>query len=419
MKKMAILFPGQGCQFVGMGRMLYTQYQYIKEYYQEANDILGFDIKKLCFEGNDIELTKTENLQPAILLVSYAAYKFYEKEVDVEPSIMAGHSLGELTALTCSGVLSFENALKIVRKRGELMQEAMDNNEGAMAALIGVEKARIEQICSEISEEGKIVTISNYNSNNQLVISGYKDSVMKVSDILKDENIKVIMLKVSAPFHCELMKPVAEKLRIEIEKYPINEFKYQIVSNVSARSYEGKSSVIDNLVAQVVSPVKWSDTILFLQEKGIETAIELGPKSVLSKFVKDTSSKIETFFVKDERDVNFVKENIYKDEELRSDTNESKMKLISRCLAIAVCTKNLNINGEEYQEGVVKPYKKIKNMYETLENSNVFPTDEQMKESLLMLISVFKTKMTSEKEQKERFDQLKKETGMDELINNL
>lgn len=416
MKKLALLFPGQGSQYVGMCKELCEEYASARETFEEANDTLGFDLQKLCFEGSIEELTKTENTQPAILTASIAMHKVYMEITGIEPLYCAGHSLGEYSALVCSGAIRFSDALKIVRSRGRFMQEAVPHGVGAMAAVSGVSRDILGEECRKVNKENSLVVLSNINSPDQIVISGHKSAVNEVGEVLKDLGARFISLKVSAPFHSPLMQPAADRLKVELEKYTYNPLRYQVISNVTALPYEGKDSIISNLTAQIVQPVNWQASMKYLDKQGIKTAIEMGPQTVLKNLMKKDALGITTFSFDQKEDFDAIIDLKKGADEGGKDDIASKLKLITRCIAIAVCTKNSNWDNEEYDRGVVKPYRKVQQMLEELEKQGTEPSLEQMNEALEMLRSVFITKRTPVDEQIERFDQVFDESEMRHLF---
>ncbi|WDV45044.1 ACP S-malonyltransferase [Clostridiaceae bacterium M8S5] len=410
MNKIALLFPGQASQYVGMGKDLYDKYDKVKDIFKQANEALGMDLAKLCFEGDIEELTKTQNTQAAILTVSYSAYNIIKELYDIKPTILAGHSLGEYTALVCSGALSFIDAVKIVYKRGQFMQEASAEGVGKMAAIGGLDSSIIEDICCEFSTDQECLVISNYNAPNQIVISGHSNAVEKACEKLKKLNAVVIPLKVSAAFHSPLMKPAASKLKNELMKYKYSELKYPVISNVTAKPYETYKDIITNLTKQLEEPVHWSDSVKYLDDNSINVALEIGPKTVLKNLMKKNKFDIKTYSTDVQMDMQLLKE------EMLKETREAPS-VITRCLAIAVCTKNYNYDNEEYKNGVILPYKEIEIIRDKVEKEGIEPSIEQMSKSLDLLKQIFITKKTPKSEQEQRFKQIFEETNTKDILN--
>lgn len=294
MNETVFLFSGQGSQYVGMGKKLYEQYNEVRELYQQADDILDFKLSELCFTGDNKELTKTENAQPAILTLSIAQLTVFEKEYSIRPTFLAGHSLGEITALTVSGVLEYCDALQIVRKRGQLMTEAMSNSKGAMSAISGVDIEIVEERCSQCSNENQVVVISNINSPRQIVISGHENAVKEAEGKLNNDGAMITPLRTSAPFHSPLMKRAAEKFKQYLTNFNYYTFKYPVVSNVTAEPYHNRFEVIDNLAKQMISQVQWAKTIEFLSKNDMKVAIEFGPQSILTNLMGQQNYKAAT-----------------------------------------------------------------------------------------------------------------------------
>ncbi|EPR13606.1 ACP S-malonyltransferase [Ruminiclostridium papyrosolvens] len=413
MNKIAFLFPGQGSQYTGMGKSLCDAHSIARETFEEANDTLGFDLQKLCFEGDSEELAKTENTQPAILTLSVAQFRVYKQELCIEPHYCAGHSLGELSALTCAGAIEFSDAVKIVRQRGRFMQKAVPIGIGAMAAVTGISRREVEEECGLNSDESRVVVIANYNSPEQIVISGHKEAVNLAADNLKAKGAKIIPLKVSAPFHSPLMNPAAEEMREELKKYKFVELKYPVISNVSARPYVSKESIPENLKSQIISPVRWQESMEFLQRCGVEVVVEMGPKTVLKNLAKRNTPDILAYAYDNNEDVSSLTDKL---KPRNCDSKDSRLKLIVRCLAIAVCTKNKNWDNDKYVAGVVEPYRRVQELLAELEGNNMEPSLEQLTEALRMLKTVFITKKTDIKEQEERFKQIFDETGLGHLF---
>jgi len=298
MKRVAFIFPGQGSQYIGMGKEFYENFSVAREVFEEANDSLHFSISSLCFQGPEETLKLTENTQPAILAVSIAALKVLQNENGVNPQLTAGHSLGEYSALVASGSLTFADAVRIVRLRGRFMQEAVSVGEGAMAAILGMEREEVEKLCQEASS-GEALSPANFNCPGQIVISGHSKAVQRAIEKVKQEGKKAVLLPVSAPFHSPLMEPAGARLQKELNGVPISDLKVPVVTNVEAEVNTSKERVKALLVAQVSSPVRWEESMRRMIEEGIERVLEIGPGKVLSGLMKRIDPRIETANVED------------------------------------------------------------------------------------------------------------------------
>ncbi|OEU75332.1 MAG: malonyl CoA-acyl carrier protein transacylase [Desulfuromonadales bacterium C00003093] len=282
----AFLFPGQGSQFSGMGKDLADNFTCAKRVFEEASDSLGFDIAAMCFHGSEEELKLTANTQPAILTASVAVLRVVEQETDLTPAFVAGHSLGEYSALVCSGVLSLADAVRTVRQRGTFMQQAVPVGVGAMAAIMGIEGSDLEQLCDDAAE-GEVVSPANFNSPGQVVIAGHATAVERAMILAKERGAKrALSLPVSAPFHSSLMAPAATRLGTVLSEIAIGDFSCPVVGNVEAAPYQEPERVKPLLVEQVCAPVRWDESVLKMREIGVERFVEIGPGKVLSGLVK-------------------------------------------------------------------------------------------------------------------------------------
>ncbi|NLX62722.1 MAG: ACP S-malonyltransferase [Tissierellia bacterium] len=292
MGKVAFIFPGQGAQFVGMGKDFYESFKESRLVFEEANDSLNMDLKSLCFEGTEEELMKTENTQPAILATSVAIMKALERE-GIDCDYTAGLSLGEYTALVKSGGIKLSDALKLVKIRGKLMQEAVPQGIGGMAAILGLEREKVKEAIEEVKDKF-LVEIANYNSPEQIVISGIKEGVeIACKKALELGAKKAIILPVSAPFHSSLLEPAGKKLKEILEETTIFDLEKDLISNVDAKPVVKKDEVKEKLVKQVSSSVLWQDSVEFLIDENVDTFIEIGPGKSLTGFVKRISKSLK------------------------------------------------------------------------------------------------------------------------------
>ena len=299
MSKTAFIFPGQGSQYPGMGKDLAENFPVARHIFEEADDALGLKISAICFSGSDDELRLTANTQPAILTASIAILKVAERETGLKAEYLAGHSLGEYSALVCSGSLSFADAVRTVRARGTFMQEAVPVGTGTMAAMLSVEKDELEDICREAAQ-GEVVSPANFNSPGQIVIAGSTAAVNRAIEIAKARGFrKSMLLPVSAPFHCALMKPAADRLSTVLDALQLVGMRLPVVANVTAAPNADNGRVKPLLVTQVCAPVLWEQSVSEMINLGVTRFVEIGPGKVLCGLVKRISKEVETASIGD------------------------------------------------------------------------------------------------------------------------
>ena len=307
----SVIFPGQGSQLVGMGKDLHDKHSLVQDLFKEADDTLGFSISKLILEGPKEDLDLTENTQPAIFLVSYSIFKLIKEEFKIDlnkASFFAGHSLGEYSALTSAGSLSFSDTLRILKIRGNAMQSSVPKGVGGMVAVLGSEIETIEKIITDNKDKYECY-IANDNSMGQIVLSGKIDDLEKMMGDLKAANIKNIKLPVSAPFHCKLMSKATLVMNEEIAKLNFKEPENKLISNVTGKEISDSNELKDLLVKQIESRVRWRESVLLMIEKGVTQFIEIGPGKVLSGLVKRIDKNVKVSAINSEEDIKLINTN--------------------------------------------------------------------------------------------------------------
>lgn len=298
MNAVALVFPGQGSQRVGMGRDFWAQVPEARWFFEKGSESLGIDLARLCFEGPDELLTLTANAQPAIMAVSMAAFAALQCE-GVKFDYVAGHSLGEYSALVAAGSLTFDDAIRVVRKRGEFMQEAVVPGAGAMAAVLGLDKESVRAVCEEAAGYG-IVEVANLNGPGQVVIAGETAAVEHAVELAKQRGAKrAVRLQVSAPFHCSLMRPASERLDAVLRAIPVSDPLVPLVNNAEAELLTNREDIAGSLVRQVTSPVRWDDVVRRLVKEGVTLFLELGPGKVLTGLIKRIVPEATALYAED------------------------------------------------------------------------------------------------------------------------
>ncbi|HYF95620.1 MAG TPA: ACP S-malonyltransferase [Symbiobacteriaceae bacterium] len=299
MAKVAFIFPGQGSQYVGMGKELAEQFPAVQRHFDQAAELLGFDLAQLCWEGPEEELKKTYNQQPAILTLSVACLSLLTAN-GLKPDAVAGLSLGEYSALVAAGVLSFEQAVPLVRRRGMYMQDAVPLGTGGMAAVLGLDTNRIDEICAQVRQTtGLVVEGANYNCPGQVVISGHNPAVEKAMELVHQGGGKAVKLSVTAPFHSSLLTPAGDMLSNALAQVTLHDATVPVVANVTAAYVTEGAAIHDLLVRQVSTPVRWEESMRRLLADGVDTFVEVGPSRTLTGFMKKIDRKVTMFNVED------------------------------------------------------------------------------------------------------------------------
>ncbi len=300
--KVAFVFPGQGAQYAGMGREVAEKYPAARQVFEEADAALDFPISRLCFEGPEEDLKLTENTQPAILATSVALFRILE-EKGIRPAFVAGHSLGEYSALVAAGALKLGEAAALVRRRGRYMQEAVPVGVGAMAALLGLDLPAVRAVCEQAAQ-GQVVSPANLNSPGQIVIAGNREAVERAIPLAKEAGAKrAILLQVSAPFHCALMKPAEERLSADLERSSFSDLHFPLVTNVDAQAIHTGVDARSALKRQVSRPVRWEESVRRLLDEGVDTFVEVGPGKVLLGLIRSVEKSVTMLNVEDEKSV--------------------------------------------------------------------------------------------------------------------
>lgn len=408
--KYAVLFPGQGSQYVGMGKSLYDNNIEVRHLFDEASEVLGYNFAKKCFESSLSEISKVEVMLPAIFTASVGNFLAFSKEINVEPVCSAGHSLGEYSALVCANSLSFSDALKIICKRSQIVRHVAEQKNASMTIIDGVSSEIVEEWCNQLSDGDKLINIACYNSKNQTVVSGNSDLLMTLEKMIIRYNGQVTPLFGSIPFHCKLVEEEIFELVDCLNTMNIRASKWKIYSNVEANVLHSAEDVVRELSMQIYRPVQWTNIMGQISKENIDVILEAGPSSILSGLAKENHVDKLIYNLSTKSHISSIR-NIIKSGESKNAEDEFVPTVVTKCLAAAVTVPNKNWDNTEYEEGVVKPFEAIRKLQKELEKYHVLPTTEQKKDALLMLKSVYKTKKVEQEEVVYHFNKILQETG--------
>ncbi len=417
MTKVGLLFPGQGSQYVGMAKTLTERHAVARRTFEEAGDCLGWDVLRLCLEGDIAALTATANAQPAILTHSVAAYRAWTELYGERPVVGGGHSLGEFSALACSGVLSFADAVRLVRQRGELMQAAAGTADGGMAAISGIDDDRLERLLEEIRSEGAVLVVAGVNSARQRVVSGHRTALERLARRIEGLPAKYTPLNVGAAFHSPFMADAAAQFRIRLEDCVYGVPSWPVLSNVTGTphaSEDGAASLIERLTLQMTRPVQWAVCMETMRACGVERIVELGPGSVLTRLWQSFWPNGAAEYSDDPRLL--AKSGGIPGTAQTSSEGAGSADFLPRCLGIAVATRNNRADAEAYRTGVLEPYRAVERLVAAIRENGEPPSEDQLRQGWDMLLSVFETKGTEASERRMRLTTLIKETGTDKLF---
>ncbi len=402
MTRVAMLFPGQGAQVPGMGRSVHDAFEPVRSLFKRGGEVLGMDLAGLCFDATAEELARPSNAQPALLVVGYAHATVYAAQYEIEPVVVAGHSLGEYTALAFAGALSFEDALLLVRRRGELMEQADPERRGTMAAVQGLPMAAVAQACDR-GAHGEVVVCANHNAPDQVVISGHRSAVSRVSERLEAEGARVVALDVGGAFHSPLMAPCVGPLEQSLRDVSWATPRVPVVSSVDARAHQDAEGWVERLARQVVAPVQWWDTVQALEAWPVDVAVDVGPRKILADLVRRHSVVVGAHSLATRESRRALEQQLY----------SSHFSFLKRAIGVAVSVPNRNQDDDAYQEGVVEPLRELRALYRAIVEDDHPILPAHARRARTILETVLATKRVPEEEARDRVEALVRETGLE------
>lgn len=387
MQKIAILFPGGGSHYVGMGKVFFNAYKIVREVFEEASDVLGYDLRRICFEGSMEVLSTMEKSQPAIFTTSMAAYRVYEQEIGIKPTFAAGHSLGEYSALCAAGGMSFSDTINVVKRRGELLQlSGLDADKG-MAAISKIDRGALENEIKRIKDHQTKLFISVYNSSHQLVVAGGRNEIRDLVNNLAHTEAEAVILNISSPSHCPLMNVVVKEFKAALGQYSFCEPNFPIISNVTGRPYQPTDKISELLCEHLVKPVQWESSIRWLYDQHINAVIDIGPQNVLRNINHFIVPSLKSFGFDGFEDINEVKVALAID-------SQNLQSVLKYYLSVAAGTKNSNHHSDTYHQDVIIPYNQLKEM--AAKSAELIPSLAEMKKAKEALHGILVAKGVSE-----------------------
>ncbi|TBL42277.1 MULTISPECIES: ACP S-malonyltransferase [unclassified Micromonospora] len=397
MKDLVIVFPGQGSQFAGMGRKWFDEHESVRDRFGQASDIVGYSLADLCFTAPPAEVTRTRHAQVALLVLSYSMYEVMAAGRRVPVSYLTGHSLGEITALLAAGALTFEDAVRLVKARGEAMESCAAGSGTGMIAVVRMPAADVEKCVGDFNAAGHDVQVANYNGETQTVLSGSLDDLLGVTAHLEDRGARVIKLNVAGAFHSTYMAAALPEYTRALDEITFAEPAVPVYSNVTGEVYESAGAIREALAVQLTSPVRWSDIMASLVERKAAVWIEVGPKQVLKKMLTGAVGSGEVYNLDEEPErVGAVLDQLV-------ELKKREPGLVGLCLGAAAATRNRNFDADEYHNGVVVSYRKLQELSKLDQESL---SDRQKQTALDLLLTIMGTKRVPEAEQRDRVESI-------------
>ncbi len=391
-QQLAFVYPGVGSQHTGMGKTFFDEYEIVKETYQEASQVLGVDIAELCFDpGKEKELNRLENAKPAIVCQSVATTRLLEHQIGIRPSVCMGHSLGEYSALVASGVMRFQDALNIVRKRALIINEVSRTLDGTMAWVVNLDAGILDELCAQTSQDDSPVYVSAYDSPEKLSVSGDIEQIRLLAPKVEDAGGMVIPINMSGPFHSPFMQEAGIRLEKILQNYYYSDPRCTIIANQNAQAYTADIAV-DNLSRQLIRPILWMDSVNYLIRQGVKLAVEIGPKTILKYLMAQSTDAVETISMTSLEDLRHVQDHMLV-------TSGDIPMILNRCMGAITSTKNRNHDPTAYRQSVMTAYYELKNLTEQLEAEPSRINGEQCKNAFELVDHILKGKDIPKNEQ--------------------